>query len=396
MLAETERLAGALHEAGPGARVQLAVAPCSPFSVTGRLMEESAALARRLGLPLHTHLAETVEEEAYCRRALRLHAGRVPGAARLARRTTSGARTASISPRRTSTASPQTGTGVAHCPTSNLRLGRRRRAGARSRRRGRPRRARCRRLCVERARRSLPRGQAGASRRARPRRPGRADRARGAPARDPRRRRGAAAATTSARSSPAGAPTSRSGGRTGSSSAARTTRVAALVLAGPHRVDRLLVGGEDVVRDGELVRADEDEIARRAPCPGGAVPRRALRAVFPRAPARWRACARRRFSGGHEGVSLSTHVLDTGAGRPAAGVRVVLYRGDEPVAAGETDADGRVRRSPTVSTQATTASSSTRRRRSSDASSSRSRSSEGHYHVPLLVSPYACASYRGS
>ena len=47
--------------------VQIAVAPCSPFSVTTRLMEESAALARRLGLVLHTHLAETVEEEAYCR-----------------------------------------------------------------------------------------------------------------------------------------------------------------------------------------------------------------------------------------------------------------------------------------------------------------------------------------
>ena len=49
-LAETERLASLLHEPGHGARVQLAVAPCSPFSVTGRLMEESAALARRLGL----------------------------------------------------------------------------------------------------------------------------------------------------------------------------------------------------------------------------------------------------------------------------------------------------------------------------------------------------------
>ena len=66
VLAETERLASLLHEPGPGARVQLAVAPCSPFSVTGRLMEESAALARRLGLPLHTHLAETLEEEEYC------------------------------------------------------------------------------------------------------------------------------------------------------------------------------------------------------------------------------------------------------------------------------------------------------------------------------------------
>ena len=65
--AETERLHGALHEPGPGARVQIAVAPCSPFSVTGRLMEESAALARRLGLVLHTHLAETVEEDAYSR-----------------------------------------------------------------------------------------------------------------------------------------------------------------------------------------------------------------------------------------------------------------------------------------------------------------------------------------
>src|SRR5207249_11310854 len=61
---ETERLA-ALQD-GDG-RVQIAVAPCSPFSVTERLMHESAELARRLGLVLHTHLAETVEEEAYCR-----------------------------------------------------------------------------------------------------------------------------------------------------------------------------------------------------------------------------------------------------------------------------------------------------------------------------------------
>ena len=58
---------GELHEPGPGARVQIAVAPCSPFSVTRRLMADSADLARRLGLPLHTHLAETREENAYCR-----------------------------------------------------------------------------------------------------------------------------------------------------------------------------------------------------------------------------------------------------------------------------------------------------------------------------------------
>src|SRR5438105_2723926 len=59
VLAETERLAAHYPE--------LVVAPCSPFSVTDRLMEESAELARRLGLQLHTHLAETAEEVAYCR-----------------------------------------------------------------------------------------------------------------------------------------------------------------------------------------------------------------------------------------------------------------------------------------------------------------------------------------
>src|SRR5436189_3731013 len=63
VLADTERLA-ALAD---GDMVGIAVAPCSPFSVTTRLMKESAALARRLGLQLHTHLAETVEEDAYCR-----------------------------------------------------------------------------------------------------------------------------------------------------------------------------------------------------------------------------------------------------------------------------------------------------------------------------------------
>src|SRR3954454_21921456 len=51
--ADTERLVGELHEPGHGARVQIAVAPCSPFSVTGRLMEESAAFARERGLLLH-------------------------------------------------------------------------------------------------------------------------------------------------------------------------------------------------------------------------------------------------------------------------------------------------------------------------------------------------------
>src|ERR671930_1634982 len=63
VLSATEQAAGLAD----GANVEIAVAPCSPFSVTRELMLESAELARRLGLRLHTHLAETVEEEQYCR-----------------------------------------------------------------------------------------------------------------------------------------------------------------------------------------------------------------------------------------------------------------------------------------------------------------------------------------
>jgi cytosine/adenosine deaminase-related metal-dependent hydrolase len=55
------------HDPSPGSMLQVALAPCSPFSVTGDLMRESAVLARQLGVRLHTHLAETLDEEAFCR-----------------------------------------------------------------------------------------------------------------------------------------------------------------------------------------------------------------------------------------------------------------------------------------------------------------------------------------
>ncbi|HXG75890.1 MAG TPA: hydroxyisourate hydrolase [Gaiellaceae bacterium] len=94
-------------------------------------------------------------------------------------------------------------------------------------------------------------------------------------------------------------------------------------------------------------------------------------------------------------ASLSTHVLDTASGTPAAGVRVELARGRDVVAAGETDADGRIRElasglepgryalvfwppSPFF----------TRVELELELG-------DGHHHVPLLVSPYGCASYRG-
>ena len=122
ILADTERAVDELHEPGPGARVQIALAPCSPFSVTRRLMEESAALARRAGLPLHTHLAETVEEDAYCRKLYGCTpVDTSPSSAGSA--ATSGALTASTSSESDVADFAATGTGVAHCPTSNLRLG---------------------------------------------------------------------------------------------------------------------------------------------------------------------------------------------------------------------------------------------------------------------------------
>jgi cytosine/adenosine deaminase-related metal-dependent hydrolase len=67
ILAETEDVIRRFHDPSPGSLLRLAVAPCSPFSVSDRLMRESAALARRLGVRLHTHVAETPDEDAYCR-----------------------------------------------------------------------------------------------------------------------------------------------------------------------------------------------------------------------------------------------------------------------------------------------------------------------------------------
>jgi len=118
ILASTESVAARLHD---GDRVTVVVAPCSPFSVSAELMRQSAVLARRLGLRLHTHLAETMAEERDClarfgRRPLDVveELGWLDGdvwyahavhlnASEVARLGAAGA-------------------GVAHCPSSNARL----------------------------------------------------------------------------------------------------------------------------------------------------------------------------------------------------------------------------------------------------------------------------------
>ncbi len=100
-------------------------------------------------------------------------------------------------------------------------------------------------------------------------------------------------------------------------------------------------------------------------------------------------------------MTISTHVLDTEHGRPAAGVRVELFRDDDLVGSGTTDADGR------ISDLSGGQSLGPGRYRLvfSDPPSRFFRRVEleididdpdRHYHVPLLVSPYSCASYRGS
>jgi cytosine/adenosine deaminase-related metal-dependent hydrolase len=122
VLAETERVAAAYHDPRAGSFCRVAVAPCSPFSVTARLMVDSAALARRLGLRLHTHLAETTEEERYCLdrfglRPLELleELGWVGDDVWVAH----GVHFSAAEVERLA----QARTGVAHCPSSNMRLG---------------------------------------------------------------------------------------------------------------------------------------------------------------------------------------------------------------------------------------------------------------------------------
>ena len=265
VLADTERLA-ALQD-GDGL-VQIAVAPCSPFSVTERLMSESAALARRLGLVLHTHLAETrrggrTARELYgCRPVEYLdQLGWLDGDVWCAH-------CVHLSDGRHRRASRATGDGRRALPDVEPPPRRGHRAGARAARRRRPGRARRRRLRVERARRPLLRGQAGAAGRARARRPAGADRPRGAPARDARRRRRAAAATTSARSSRGSGPTSPSGATDGLELGGADDPVAGLVLAGPapRRPPRRRRRGRRPRRQARARRRGRDRA--RAPCPG--------------------------------------------------------------------------------------------------------------------------------
>jgi cytosine/adenosine deaminase-related metal-dependent hydrolase len=257
VLAETERLAGLQDDEG---FVQIAVAPCSPFSVTGRLMRESAELARRLGVKLHTHLAETVEEDEYCRELYRCRPVEYLRDLGWIDSDVWCAHCVHLSDEDIEIFSAG-GVGVAHCPTSNMRLG----AGI----------APVRALLDA----NIPVGlgvDGSASNE-------RGDllfevkqallvaRARGGPA--------ALTAREALRLGTRGGASVLGRDDIGSLEPGKRADVAVwrtdtlemagswdlvpgLVFSAPHRVDRLYVGGEEVVRDGRLVHADEEEIAR--------------------------------------------------------------------------------------------------------------------------------------
>jgi cytosine/adenosine deaminase-related metal-dependent hydrolase len=249
-----------LHEKGPGARIQIAVAPCSPFSVTEALMRVSADFARGHGVRLHTHLAETAEEDEYCRELYGCtpveyleQLGWLADDVWCAHCV----HLSSAEVRRFG----ETGTGVAHCPTSNMRLG----AGI----------APTRGLLDA----GVPVGlgvDGSASNE-------RSDlflevkqallvaRARGGP--EAMTVREALRLATRGGADVLGRDDigSLEPGKCADFAVWRTDGlelggaddpVAGLVLSGPHRVDRLVVGGEDVVRGGALVGADEADIAR--------------------------------------------------------------------------------------------------------------------------------------
>ncbi len=122
ILTGTQSVIDRWHDPNPGSMLQIAVAPCSPFSVTEALLRESATLARENGVRMHTHLAETLDEERFCRE----HFGCTPVEymervgwvgpdvwyAHAVHLDDAGIETMA-----------RTGTAAAHCPTSNARLG---------------------------------------------------------------------------------------------------------------------------------------------------------------------------------------------------------------------------------------------------------------------------------
>ena len=122
ILADCRRLIREHHDPRPLAMTRIALAPCSPFSVTEDLMRRTADLARENGVRLHTHLAETRDEEDYCRQVYGVRPVELMRRLGWLGRDVWLAHCVHLSPEEVALFG-ETGTGVAHCPTSNFRLG---------------------------------------------------------------------------------------------------------------------------------------------------------------------------------------------------------------------------------------------------------------------------------
>jgi len=121
ILEDSQRLIARYHQRGEGARIQIALAPCSPFSVTEEIMRASAALAEKEDVRLHTHLAETLDEERFCLQRFGLRTvDYLESVGWLSSRTwlAHGIHFNDDEIARLGKA----GTGICHCPVSNMRL----------------------------------------------------------------------------------------------------------------------------------------------------------------------------------------------------------------------------------------------------------------------------------
>lgn len=121
ILKDSERLIDTYHERGDGAVIQIALAPCSPFSVTRDIMRDSAIMAEEKDVRLHTHLAETLDEEAFCLKMFGMRTvDYLESVGWLSNRTwlAHGIHFNEQEIKRLGAA----GTGICHCPVSNMRL----------------------------------------------------------------------------------------------------------------------------------------------------------------------------------------------------------------------------------------------------------------------------------
>lgn len=121
ILIDSERLISIHHDARPSAKVQIGLAPCSPFSVSQDLMRESANLARKHGVRLHTHLAENVEDVTFSREQFGMTPGEYAEDLGWIGDDVWHAHCVQLDDRDIARFA-QSGTGVAHCPCSNMRL----------------------------------------------------------------------------------------------------------------------------------------------------------------------------------------------------------------------------------------------------------------------------------